>query len=111
MEYLEEHLHEWLGTELQGYGDDDYLVFDCPGQIELYNHVSAFKSFVNFLKNEGWSICVVYCLDVHFITETSKFIAGAMQVRASANAIAIKPMQVHRCSGDGMGHHAADVPV
>ncbi len=34
----------------QGYGDDDYLVFDCPGQIELYNHLSVFKSFVEFLK-------------------------------------------------------------
>lgn len=34
----------------QGYGDEDYLVFDCPGQIELYNHCSVFKTFVDFLK-------------------------------------------------------------
>lgn len=33
MEYLEDNLEEWLGTELEGYGDDDYLVFDCPGQV------------------------------------------------------------------------------
>ena len=33
MEYLEEQLSEWLGDELAGYGDDDYLVFDCPGQV------------------------------------------------------------------------------
>jgi hypothetical protein len=33
MEYLEENLEEWLGQELDGYGDDDYLVFDCPGQV------------------------------------------------------------------------------
>lgn len=27
MEYLEDNLEEWLGAELQAYGDDDYLLF------------------------------------------------------------------------------------
>jgi hypothetical protein len=31
MEYLEDHLGDWLGEELAGYGDEDYLVLDCPG--------------------------------------------------------------------------------
>jgi hypothetical protein len=31
MEYLEDHLADWLGEELAGYGDEDYLVLDCPG--------------------------------------------------------------------------------
>ncbi|KAL6749512.1 GPN-loop GTPase [Haematococcus lacustris] len=79
MEYLEDNLHEWLGEELQGYGDDDYLMFDCPGQIELYSHLSIFKTFVDFLRNDGWSVCAVYCLDAHFVTDVSKFIAGALQ--------------------------------
>lgn len=35
---------------VQGYGDEDYLVFDCPGQIELYNHLTVFKTFVDFLR-------------------------------------------------------------
>ncbi|GFR41654.1 hypothetical protein Agub_g2396 [Astrephomene gubernaculifera] len=83
MEYLEENLHEWLGTELEGYGDDDYLVFDCPGQIELYNHLSVFRTFVDFLKSDGWSVCVVYCLDAHFITDVAKFMAGALQALAA----------------------------
>lgn len=33
MEYLEENLEEWMSAELEGYGDEDYLVFDCPGQV------------------------------------------------------------------------------
>ncbi len=37
----------------QGYGDEDYLVFDCPGQIELYNHLNVFKTFVDFLRKVG----------------------------------------------------------
>ncbi|EFJ47752.1 hypothetical protein VOLCADRAFT_81366 [Volvox carteri f. nagariensis] len=83
MEYLEDNLHEWLGEELEGYGDEDYLVFDCPGQIELYNHLSVFRSFVDFLKNDGWSVCVVYCLDAHFVTDVAKFMAGALQALAA----------------------------
>lgn len=43
----------------QGYGEDDYLLFDCPGQIELYSHVSVFRTFTEFLKRDGWNICAV----------------------------------------------------
>ena len=59
MEYLEDNLEEWLGGELEAYGDDDYLIFDCPGQIELYSHLSVFRTFVEYLKRDGWQICVV----------------------------------------------------
>jgi hypothetical protein len=67
----------------QSYGDEDYLVFDCPGQIELYNHVDVFRSFVRFLRREGWSPLVVYCLDSHFMTDAAKFIAGSLQALAA----------------------------
>ena len=54
MEYLEESLDEWLGDELEAFGEDDYVVFDCPGQIELYTNTSVFRSFVRFLQAAGW---------------------------------------------------------
>lgn len=78
MEYLEENLDEWLGEELSGFGDDDYLLFDCPGQIELYSHVSVFRSLVDFLRGDGWQVVAVYCLDSQFTDDTAKFIAGCM---------------------------------
>lgn len=83
MEYLEENLDEWLGEELAGYGEEDYLIFDCPGQIELYSHVSAFKSLVDWLKAQGWAVCVVYCLDSQFVSEVSKFVAGSLQAMSA----------------------------
>ena len=46
-----------LGGELQGYGEDDYLLFDCPGQIELYSHSSVFRSLIKYLQNGGWTVC------------------------------------------------------
>ncbi|GAB4822828.1 hypothetical protein N2152v2_009874 [Parachlorella kessleri] len=78
MEYMEDNLEEWLGEELEAYGDDDYLLFDCPGQIELYSHLTVFRTFVDYLKKDGWQICAVYCLDVQFVAEMPKFIAGCM---------------------------------
>ena len=59
MEYLEENIDEWLGEQLAGFGDDDYLIFDCPGQIELYSHLSVFRTFVDYLRRDGWQVCAV----------------------------------------------------
>lgn len=67
----------------QGYGEDDYLVFDCPGQIELYSHISVFRSFVDFLKRDGWSVAAVYCTDCQFVGDPTKFIAGSLQAMAA----------------------------
>ena len=79
MEYFEEHLEDWFAEVFEDqFGDDDYLVFDCPGQIELYSHVPAFKRFVQYLQGQGWSVCSVYLLDAQFVTDPTKFISGCM---------------------------------
>eukprot|EP00983_Pelagomonas_calceolata_P093635 1157797-Pelagomonas_calceolata.AAC.2 len=39
----------------------------------------ASGKLVHEVIKDGWSVCVVYCLDAHFITDVAKFIAGAMQ--------------------------------
>jgi 50S ribosomal subunit-associated GTPase HflX len=55
------------------------LVFDCPGQIELYSHLGSFRSFVDYLQSRDWKVCVVYCLDSQFVTHATKYIAGVLQ--------------------------------
>ena len=83
MEYFEEHIDDWFDEVFQDFGDDDYLVFDCPGQIELYSHVPAFKRFVHYLRDKGWSVCAVYLLDAQFVTDPTKFISGCMTCLAA----------------------------
>ncbi|KAF2577022.1 hypothetical protein F2Q68_00003467 [Brassica cretica] len=63
MEYLEDSLYNWLDEELENFTDDDYLVFDCPGQIEIFTHVPVLKNFVEHLKKNGFNVCAVYLLD------------------------------------------------
>lgn len=78
MEHLEENLDDWLTEELDNYMDDDYLVFDCPGQIELFSHVPVLKNFVEHLKRKNFNVCAVYLLDSQFMTDITKFISGCM---------------------------------
>ncbi|KDO43250.1 GPN-loop GTPase 3 isoform X2 [Citrus sinensis] len=78
MEHLEDNLDDWLAEELDNYLDDDYLVFDCPGQIELFTHVPVLRNFVDHLKSRNFNVCAVYLLDSQFITDVTKFISGCM---------------------------------
>lgn len=77
MEYLLEHL-SWLSDAIADYGDD-YLIFDCPGQIELYTHLPLMPRLANFLTRQaGYSLCAIYLLDALFVTDASRFASGAL---------------------------------
>lgn len=77
MEYICENL-PWLEEQLCEYNDDDYFLFDCPGQIELYSHLTCMRELVDFLQNLDFRIAGVYCIDVNFIEDTSKFLSGGL---------------------------------
>lgn len=40
MEYLIENV-DWLIDELNEFAEDSFILFDCPGQIELYSHLDV----------------------------------------------------------------------
>lgn len=52
MEYLMEN-QKWLEEQLSNVGQDDYVLFDCPGQIELFTHLNVFNDLIKLLKNYG----------------------------------------------------------
>lgn len=74
MEYIIEN-KEWLIEKLADQ-DDDYLLFDVPGQIELFTHFNIISKLCQMLQDLNFRICGVYCLDSQFITDISKFISG-----------------------------------
>jgi len=76
IEYLLENsdwLHEQLGDQ-----EDDYILFDCPGQIELYTHLTVIRKLVNLLQNWNFNLCCIYLVDVQFMTDGAKFLSGTM---------------------------------
>ena len=76
MEFLLEN-QEWL-EEALGEGEDDYILFDCPGQIELYTHMAVMRRLVDTLQAWNFRICGIFVLDCHFMVDGNKFISGAM---------------------------------
>ncbi|KAJ4851465.1 hypothetical protein Tsubulata_014134 [Turnera subulata] len=78
MEHLEDNLDDWLAEELEHFMEDDYLVFDCPGQIELFSHMPMLRNFVDHLKRKNFNVCAVYLLDSQFVTDVTKFVSGCM---------------------------------
>ncbi|KAJ8913629.1 hypothetical protein NQ315_007346 [Exocentrus adspersus] len=76
IEYLLEN-SDWLHDKL-GDQEEDYILFDCPGQIELYTHLSAMRKLVKQLQNWNFSLCSVFLIDVQFMTDGAKFLSGTM---------------------------------
>lgn len=77
MEYITDNM-VWLEDHLGDYIDDDYLIFDCPGQIELYSHLSVMRDIVDMLHINDFQVAGVYCLDINFIEDGPKFLAGGL---------------------------------
>ncbi|XP_019858729.1 PREDICTED: GPN-loop GTPase 3-like [Amphimedon queenslandica] len=92
MEYLVQNL-SWLEEQLED-GEDDYFLFDCPGQIELYTHVPVMSQIVEQLDKWGFRLCGVFLLDSAFLTSTTKFISGVMTTLSSMVTLKLPQINV-----------------
>lgn len=92
IEYLVEN-QEWFKEQLCGGGggddddddaqidndpDDDYILIDMPGQIELYTHLNAGKKLVDLLTQWNFRVVSVYLMDSQFMVDGAKFLSGTM---------------------------------
>ena len=50
-----EHNIEWLEKELGKLGED-YVLFDCPGQVELYTHHTSLRNIFFRLQKMGYRV-------------------------------------------------------
>ncbi|ORX43122.1 hypothetical protein BCR36DRAFT_586802 [Piromyces finnis] len=92
MEFLINNIN-WLEEELNNY-EDDYLIFDCPGQIELYTHFPIMKTIVQTLQKYDYNVCCVYLLDSQFIEDTSKFFSGVLNAMSAMIQLEIPHINV-----------------
>jgi len=87
LEHLLDNM-DWFKQQLGDF-DDDYVLIDCPGQIEIYTHIPILKRFVAELMEEGYTVCGVHLLDSHFVTDIAKFISGTFVSLSAMTAIQI----------------------
>ncbi|EGR30935.1 hypothetical protein IMG5_121020 [Ichthyophthirius multifiliis] len=93
MEYLLQNL-DWLEEQLSDLASDDYVIFDCPGQIELYTHMDLMNRITNCIQNIGFSLCSLYMLDITFIADNCKFISGVLQALTAMVSLGLPHLTV-----------------
>jgi GTPase SAR1 family protein len=75
IEYLAANL-DWLVEQLRPL-HGRYILFDCPGQIELYTHHEAVRSLTDGLASAlDFRLVAVHLLDSHHCAEVSKYVSG-----------------------------------
>ncbi|RPB12512.1 hypothetical protein P167DRAFT_523040 [Morchella conica CCBAS932] len=73
LEELEQNI-EWLEEGLSRLGQD-YVIFDCPGQVELFTHHGSLRNIFLRLEKMGYRLVVIHLVDAHYITDPSKYIS------------------------------------
>ncbi|EPZ33082.1 ATP binding domain-containing protein [Rozella allomycis CSF55] len=69
---------DWLQEQIGGYSED-FLIVDCPGQIELYTHVPYMKQVIDLFQNKfNYRVCGAYCMESSFVVDPSKYFSGVL---------------------------------
>lgn len=56
MEYLLDNM-DWLKDELDKFDDDEYIIFDCPGQVQKpCRHLLIFDRAARFASRDGFGL-------------------------------------------------------
>ncbi|KAJ5159489.1 GPN-loop GTPase 2 [Penicillium canariense] len=76
LEELEEN-YSWLEEGLKELGDD-YVIFDCPGQVELFTHHSSLRNIFFQLQKMGYRLIVMHLVDSYTLTLPSMYISALL---------------------------------
>ncbi|KAL8857478.1 MAG: hypothetical protein Q9178_005972 [Gyalolechia marmorata] len=69
-----EHNVEWLQEGLDGLGED-YVLFDCPGQVELFTHHSSLRNVFFRIQKMGYRLVALHLTDSYCLTLPSLYIS------------------------------------
>ncbi|KAF4535781.1 ATP binding protein [Lasiodiplodia theobromae] len=72
-----EHNLDWLEAGLKELGED-YILFDCPGQVELFTHHSSLRHIFLRLEKLGYRLVVVQLSDSFVISQPSLYISALL---------------------------------
>ncbi|KAF2821772.1 hypothetical protein CC86DRAFT_358786 [Ophiobolus disseminans] len=83
-EFLMENL-DFLTDPLEEVTEDYLIVFDMPGQIELYTHVPILPGLVKTLMHGSLNIrmCAAYLLEATFVIDRPKFFSGTLSAMSA----------------------------
>ncbi|KNA17340.1 hypothetical protein SOVF_080470 [Spinacia oleracea] len=78
MDYLEKNI-DWLESKLKPLLKDHYLLFDFPGQVELFFlHSSAKAVIMKLIKKLNLRLTAVHLVDAHLCSDPGKYISALL---------------------------------
>jgi GPN-loop GTPase len=79
MEYLESHADEIVAAIQERLSPTSYLIFDFPGQVELYTHSTCVQKLLQkMVKAMDLRLTVVQLIDALYCTDVTKFLSAAV---------------------------------
>lgn len=76
LESLNEELIDEFVDKIQGLlNDSNYLLFDCPGQVELFTHDNSLFKIFQKLTKKDIRLCCVSLIDSYYITSPSQYVS------------------------------------
>ncbi|EKX45727.1 hypothetical protein GUITHDRAFT_157844 [Guillardia theta CCMP2712] len=94
VEYMEKNL-DWLKEQLEQHCKaDQYVLFDCPGQVEIYTHHTSMRNILAAFNDWGWQLCVVHLVDAHHCSDASKFVAASLMSLASMTMLELPHVNI-----------------
>ncbi|WEW61647.1 hypothetical protein PRK78_007138 [Emydomyces testavorans] len=84
-EFLLQNL-DFLNDALDPLSEEYLIIFDMPGQIELYTHVPLLPRLVQYLSRAGplnISLCAAYLMESTFVVDRAKFFAGTLSAMSA----------------------------
>ena len=93
MEYLIDHIDEFL-EDLSEFADDSFVLFDMPGQIELYSHLDVMPRLTKAITKAGYNLCSLYCADGTFINEPSKYLSACLTSVATMAQVSLPHLNI-----------------
>ena len=77
---------DFLSNALDSLTEEYLIIFDLPGQIELYTHIPLLPQLVRHLSRMGplnISLCATYLLEATFVVDRAKFFAGTLSAMSA----------------------------
>ncbi|RMZ91744.1 hypothetical protein DV736_g993, partial [Chaetothyriales sp. CBS 134916] len=84
-EFLLQNL-DFLSNALEPLSEEYLIIFDLPGQIELYTHIPLLPELVKYLSRMGplnINLCAAYLLEATFVMDKAKFFAGTLSAMSA----------------------------
>ena len=84
-EFLLQNL-DFLSNAIEPLSEEYLIIFDLPGQVELYTHIPLLPELTRYLGRMGplsISLCAAYLLEATFVVDKAKFFAGTLSAMSA----------------------------